>query len=116
MTDERVDFDDCFSCQFALRTIFMTICIGLFQVGHDEVRALVVGLCQLFDDAIDALFGTQTRLVVLIKIGVWVLTENGHVGAGPIEHSRAQTLTLGREPDGLTTIVLRVCLLLRVAE
>ena len=116
MTDERVDFDDCFSCQFALRTIFVAVCIGLFQIGHDEVRALVVGLCQLFDDAIDALFGTQTWLVVIIKIGVGVLTENGHVGARPIEHSCAQPLPLGCEPDGLATIVLRVCLLLRVAE
>ena len=116
MADERVDFDDSFSCQFALRTIFVTVCIGLFQIGHDEVRALVLRFCQLFDDAIDALFSTQTRLVVIIKIGVRVLTENGHVGARPIEHSRAQTLTLSREPDGLATIVLRVSLLLRVAE
>ena len=114
--EQRVDHGDSSARELALRPILVAVGVGLLHVSHDEVGPFLLRQAQLADNAVHALGKRQAGLAVVRVIDVGVATVDFHVGARPIKHSHSFPLPGRRVPDGLASVVSRVCLLPGVGE
>ena len=86
----------------------MPAVVGFLKVGHNQMGALFLGQAEQPHYLIGPLREGEQRLVHVVFPVVGISSLDGHVTAHPIDRGGCHALPLGREPDGVTTVILRV--------